>query len=188
VAGQALEVIAGLLVLGGLALAVVGMLGWRRRLPRNRFAGVRTVNTLRDDETFAVGNQIGAPLSMAAGAVAVLGGLAVLATPSTAVRLTLIVPAALGALVLTLVGGVLGDRAAKLVPVPTLGGCSGVCTGCSLVDGCGSGGAGGSGESDAPSAANASHAVNAPRAVSKDTVSADAVSSPDVTSDGPASN
>jgi hypothetical protein len=184
-------VIAGLLVLGGLALAVVGILGWRRRLPRNRFAGVRTVNTLRDDETFAVGNLIGAPLSMAAGAVAVLGGLAVLATPSTAVRLTLIVLAALGALVLTAVGGVLGDRAAKLVPVPTLGGCSGVCAGCSLVDGCGSGdsvgsadsgGSGGSGGSDAASAGNGA------RGVTKDTVSADAVSSPDVTSDEPAAN
>ncbi|MDT7636016.1 MAG: hypothetical protein QOC83_304 [Pseudonocardiales bacterium] len=174
--------IAGLLVLGGLALAVVGILGWRRRLPRNRFAGVRTVNTLRDDETFAVGNQIGAPLSMAAGAVAVLGGLAVLATPSTAVRLTLIVLAALGGLVLTAVGGVLGDRAAKLVPVPTLGGCSGVCAGCSLVDGCGSAGSGDSGGSDAAGAGNAEGAVT------KDTVSADAVSSPDVTSDEPASN
>jgi hypothetical protein len=182
VAGQAFEVIAGLLVLGGLALAVVGILGWRRRLPRNRFAGVRTVNTLRDDETFAVGNQIGAPLSMAAGAVAVLGGLAVLATPSTAVRLTLIVLAALGGLVLTAIGGVLGDRAAKLVPVPSLGGCSGVCAGCSLVDGCGSDGSGGSAGSDAAGAGTAA------RAVTKDTVSADAVSSPDVTSDEPASN
>jgi len=38
VAGQALQVIAGLLVVGGLALAVVGALGWQRRLPRNRFA------------------------------------------------------------------------------------------------------------------------------------------------------
>jgi SdpI/YfhL protein family len=181
-------VIAGLLVLGGLALAVVGILGWRRRLPRNRFAGVRTVNTLRDDETFAVGNQIGAPLSMAAGAVAVLGGLAVLATPSTAVRLTLIVLAALGALVLTAVGGVLGDRAAKLVPVPTLGGCSGVCAGCSLVDGCGSGDSVGSADSGGSGGSDAASAGTAARAVTKDTVSADAVSSPDVTSDEPASN
>ncbi|MDT7562553.1 MAG: hypothetical protein QOG76_1177 [Pseudonocardiales bacterium] len=177
--------IAGLLVLGGLALAVVGVLGWRRRLPRNRFAGVRTVNTLRDDETFAVGNHIGAPLSMAAGAVAALGGLAVLATPSTAVRLTLIVLAALGGLVLTAVGGVLGDKAAKLVPVPTLGGCSGVCAGCSLVDGCGSGDSVGSADSGGSDAASAGTAA---RAVTKDTVSADAVSSPDVTSDEPASN
>lgn len=122
---------------GGLALAVVGALGWRRRLPRNRFAGVRTVNTLRDEETFAVGNQVGAPLSLAAAAVAVLGGLAALATPTTPVRLTLIAVAALGSFALTVAGGVLGDRAARLVPMPTLGGCSGVCTGCSLVDGCG---------------------------------------------------
>jgi hypothetical protein len=167
---------------------VVGILGWRRRLPRNRFAGVRTVNTLRDDETFAVGNQIGAPLSMAAGAVAVLGGLAVLATPSTAVRLTLLVLAALGGLGLTAVGGVLGDRAAKLVPVPTLGGCSGVCAGCSLVDGCGSGASGsgdsvGSADSGDSGGSDAASARTAARAVTKDTVSADAVSSPDVTSD-----
>jgi SdpI/YfhL protein family len=176
VAGQALEVIAGLLVIGGLALAVVGVLGWRRRLPRNRFAGVRTVNTLRDDETFAVGNQIGAPLSMAAGAVAALGGLAVLATPSGAVRLTLIVLAALGALVLTMVGGVLGDRAAKLVPAPTLGGCSGVCTGCSLVDGCGPGAAG-------PGAAGADSVTGA--GVTGAGVSSTDVSGARVTSDGP---
>jgi len=137
VAGQALLGIAGLLVLGGLALAVVGGLGWRRRLPRNRFAGVRTVNTLRDEETFAVGNQVGAPLSLAAAAVAVLGGLTALTTPTTPLRLTLVLLAALGTFGLTVAGGVLGDRAARLVPMPTLGGCDGVCTGCSLVDGCG---------------------------------------------------
>jgi hypothetical protein len=137
VAGQALQVIAGLLVAGGLALAVVGALGWRRRLPRNRFAGVRTVNTLRDEETFAVGNRVGAPLSLAAAAVAVLGGLAALATSTTPLRLTLVLLAALGTFGLTVAGGVLGDRAAKLVPMPALGGCDGVCTGCSLVDGCG---------------------------------------------------
>ncbi|MDT7610809.1 MAG: hypothetical protein QOG96_5312, partial [Pseudonocardiales bacterium] len=106
----------------------------------------------------------------------------------TAVRLTLIVLAALGALVLTAVGGVLGDRAAKLVPVPTLGGCSGVCAGCSLVDGCGSGDSVGSADSGGSGGSDAASAGTAARAVTKDTVSADAVSSPDVTSDEPASN
>jgi hypothetical protein len=125
---------------------------------------------------------------MAAGAVAVLGGLAALATPSTAVRLTLIVLAALGGLGLTAVGGVLGDRAAKLVPVPTLGGCSGVCAGCSLVDGCGSGDSVGSADSGDSGGSGAASAGNAAGAVTKDTVSADAASSPDVTSDEPASN
>ncbi|MDQ3763452.1 MAG: hypothetical protein M3460_18035, partial [Actinomycetota bacterium] len=36
-----------LLLIAGVALLTVGLLGWRRRLPRNRFAGVRTPATLR---------------------------------------------------------------------------------------------------------------------------------------------
>jgi hypothetical protein len=145
VAEQALSVVGGLLVLGGLGLAVVGVLGWRQRLPRNRWAGVRTVNTLRDEETFAVGNQVGAPLSMAAAAVAVLGGVASLAQHASGapVRVTLVVLAGLGALALTVAGGVLGDRAARRVPVPSFEGCTGTCAGCSLVDGCSEAPAGG---------------------------------------------
>jgi len=131
-------VVGGLLVLGGLGLAVVGVLGWRRRLPRNRWAGVRTVHTLRDEETFAVGNQVGAPLTMAAAAVAVLGGVAALAqhTSGAPARVTLVVLAGVGALALTVAGGVLGDRVARRVPVPSFEGCTGTCAGCSLVDGC----------------------------------------------------
>ena len=126
-------------MLSGLALAVVGVLGWRRRLPRNRFAGVRTVNTLRDEEAFAVGNQVAAPTTLAAGAVAVLGAVVLLAAPAgplgppLALRVIVVAVAVLGTLVLTVVGGVLGDRAARRVPVPTLGGCSGACSGCSAV-------------------------------------------------------
>jgi hypothetical protein len=44
-----------------------------------------------------------------------------------------VVLAALGTLVLTVTGGVLGDRAARRVPVPSIGGCSGVCAGCTAV-------------------------------------------------------
>jgi len=166
VAGQAIQVGAGLLVAGGVALAVVGGLGWRRRLPRNRFAGVRTVNTLRDEETFAVGNQVAAPLSLAAGAVAVLGGLAALATPAGPLRLTLVLLALLGTLGLTVAGGVLGDRAAKLAPMPTLGGCDGVCTGCSLVDGCG--GSSAAGRSEPASGADPTAGTSANAATSTD--------------------
>lgn len=135
--GSASQIAAAVVAAGGLALVSVGVLGARRRLPRNRFAGIRTVNTLRDDETFAVGNQVGAPLSIGAGAVAVLGGLVTFATHSAAEAITLLVLTVLGTLGLMIAGGVLGDRAAKQVPMPTLGGCSGVCTGCSLVEGCG---------------------------------------------------
>jgi hypothetical protein len=126
-----------LLAAGGTALTAVGVLGLRRRLPRNRFAGVRTVNTLRDDVTFAVGNQVGAPLTIAAGGVAVFGGLAVLAARSGPVALTVLAVAVLGMAALTITGGVLGDRAARAVPPPTVAGCAGSCAGCSLVAGCG---------------------------------------------------
>jgi SdpI/YfhL protein family len=130
VADSALSVVAGLLVVGGVALVVVGALGWRRRLPRNRFAGVRTVHTLRDDETFAVGNQVAAPLCVAAGLVAVLGGFTGLGAPSTAMAVTLMAVAGLGAAVLTVAGGVLGDRAAGRVPLPAFTGCGGACGCC----------------------------------------------------------
>ncbi len=129
-------IVGAALAAAGLALLLVGVLGWRRRLPRNRFAGVRTLATLRDDETFAVGNQVGAPLSIAAGGVAVLGGVALLAVPSVTAGWVVLALALVTVVVFTVAGGVLGDRAAARVPMPTLAGCSGVCTGCSLVEGC----------------------------------------------------
>ena len=135
--GTAFGVAAAALVLGGVAMTVVAVLALRGRLPRNRVAGVRTVNTMRDEETFAVGNQVGAPLTLAAGAVAVLGGVAVSAGRTVPVDVVLLVLTVLGALGLTVAGGVLGDRAASRVPMPQLGGgCGGECAGCSLVDGC----------------------------------------------------
>jgi hypothetical protein len=134
--GSASTIVGALLVAAGVALVVVGWLGWRRRLPRNRFAGVRTAATLRDDETFAVGNQVGAPLGIAAGGVAVVGGAAMLAAPSAGAGWVLGGLSAAGVLVLSVAGGVLGDRAAARVPAPTLGGCGGVCTGCTVVEGC----------------------------------------------------
>jgi hypothetical protein len=136
-----ITVVAAAMVIGGVALLFVSLLGWRRRLPRNRFAGVRTVASLRDEETFAVANQVGAPLSASAGAVAVLGGVATvirtMAAPDVGVAgpVTVLVLAALGTAGLTVAGGVLGDRAARAVPMP-VSGCAGVCAGCSLVEGC----------------------------------------------------
>jgi uncharacterized membrane protein len=70
------------LITAGLAFAVVGVLGWYERLPQNRFAGVRTPATLRDDETFTMGNRVSAPLTIAAGAVATLGGIATMGSPT----------------------------------------------------------------------------------------------------------
>ena len=130
------QVGAVVLAVAGIAMAVVGGLGLRVRLPRNRFAGVRTVNTLRDEHTFAVGNQAAAPLTIAAGVVALLGAVAVWGAPSRPLAITLLALATLGTLALTVAGGVLGDRVAKRIPPATVGGCSGVCAGCDLVAGC----------------------------------------------------
>jgi hypothetical protein len=133
------------MVVAGIALLVVGALGRGRRLPRNRFAGVRTAATLRDDETFAVGNQVSAPLTITAGAVAVVAAAASMVAPTATAAWVLAGLGLGGMLVLTLAGGVLGDRAARLAaPADTLGGCTGTCSGCSLVAGCG-GNAGGGG-------------------------------------------
>jgi hypothetical protein len=152
-AGIGLTVVGVVMAAAGMALAVVGALGWRRRLPRNRFAGVRTAATLRDDETFAVGNQVSAPLTTTAGAVALVAGVAAVFAPSPLAGGVVAGLGLLGVLGLAVVGGVIGDRAAGLVPqVSAPGGCTGVCTGCSLVEGCGggsSGAAGGGGAAEA---------------------------------------
>jgi uncharacterized membrane protein len=105
-------VVGALTIVAGVALAVAGGLGWRGVLPRNRFVGVRTADTMASDEAFRLANRVAGPVLVAAGAVAVLGGSAVLAARSTAafaVILGVLVPGVLG---LTLAGGVLGTRAA----------------------------------------------------------------------------
>ncbi len=134
-----LTIAGALLAAAGVALAVVGGLAWRRRLPRNRVAGIRTAATLRDDEAFAVGNQVGAPPVLAGAAVAVLGAAAALGAPSATAGWVLAGVSALAAALLSVTGGVLGDRAASRVPATAPVNCAGVCAGCSLVQGCGGG-------------------------------------------------
>jgi uncharacterized membrane protein len=64
-------------VIAGVALLAVGLLGWRQRLPRNRFAGIRTPATLRSDAAFIAANRVAAPPILAAGVIyAAAGGLA----------------------------------------------------------------------------------------------------------------
>jgi uncharacterized membrane protein len=122
-----------LLLLAGAGLLTVGVLGWRRRLPRNRFAGVRTPATLRSDAAFIIANRVAAPPVLAAGGICVAGG--ALALGAGGAALTVIVAvAAVGAVGLVLAGGLLGHRVAAAMPSPA-GGCA-TCT-CSG-GGCGS--------------------------------------------------
>jgi hypothetical protein len=120
----------------GLVVGSVGVLGFLERLPRNRFGGVRTPATLRDDETFRVGNKVaGLPIAVA-GLVGVLGGAAAFAMSNPAAVVVTVVLAVLGTLVIAAAGGVLGHRAAAAVPArePELpAGCKGCqCGGCAI--------------------------------------------------------
>lgn len=120
-------------LVGGVALLVVGALGLTGRLPRNRYAGVRTAATLRSEEAFRLGNKVAGLPTIAAGAIGVLGaGAGWLTDPLLATILS-----AAGLLTLTVAGGVLGSKAAAAVPDPEPELPAG-CKGCQ----CGSGGCG----------------------------------------------
>ena len=131
-------VLAALLVLTGLALVTVAALGARARLPRNRFAGVRTRASLHSGPAFVAANRVAAPLLGAAGAIALVGGAAVAAAPRPALAWVLVVVSAVGTALLSGVGGVLGDRAAAalVAETPVAETCGGACAGCDLVAGC----------------------------------------------------
>lgn len=115
-----------LLVAGG-ALITVGLLGWQRRLPRNRFAGIRTPATLRTDAAFSAANRVAAPPVLAAGAVCAAGGVLALETGGLAL-VVIVGVAGVGAVGLLLAGGLLGHRVATAMPPPT-GGCQGCACG-----------------------------------------------------------
>lgn len=101
----------GVLVLAGVALVVVGALGWRGRLPRNRFAGVRTPATMRSPEAFAVANRVAGPPTVAAGVVLAVGGGFSAAATGPAVAVVAAV-GTVGGLALVVAGGLLGHRSA----------------------------------------------------------------------------
>ncbi|HSL08422.1 MAG TPA: SdpI family protein [Pseudonocardiaceae bacterium] len=118
-----------LLVAGG-ALVTVSLLGWRQRLPRNRFAGVRTPATLRSDAAFIAANRVAAPPVLAAGAVCTAGGALAFATGGPALAVIVGVTG-FGTVGLLIAGGLLGHRVAAAVPPPEAS-----CSGCA----CGAGG------------------------------------------------
>ncbi len=119
------RLLGALLLVAGAALLTVGLLGWRQRLPRNRFAGIRTPATLRSEAAFRAANRVAAPPVVAAGSVCAAG--AALAFGTEGPALTMIIGVTgVGAVGLLLAGGLLGHRVAAGMPPPT-GGCTG-CT------------------------------------------------------------
>ncbi|HEX4705168.1 MAG TPA: SdpI family protein [Pseudonocardiaceae bacterium] len=129
-----------LVVLGalGVPLGVVGVLGWRQRLPRDGRLGVRTAAALRSDEAFRLANRVAGPPVLVSGVVAVLGGVAAFGLPTTAASVVAAVIGLVGAVLIARAGGVIGDRAAGALPVervvpPQCAGCA--CGGCAVLGG-----------------------------------------------------
>jgi hypothetical protein len=126
------HVAAAVLAAAGLALAAVGLLGLRQRLPRNRFAGVRTAATLRDEDTFRLANRVAGLPIVVGGLVGLLAGIAGFAMP-----VLVVIVGALGMIAITAGAGVLGHRAALARPEPKRAvpaGCAGcACGNCPLV-------------------------------------------------------
>ncbi len=113
-----------LLLVTGAGLLTVGLLGWWRRLPRNRFAGIRTPATLRSEAAFSAANRVAAPPVLAAGAVCAAGGALTFGTGGP-VLAAIVGVAGTSAIGLLLAGGLLGHRVATAMPPPTSG-----CAGC----------------------------------------------------------
>jgi uncharacterized membrane protein len=131
-------VVGCLLVLAGLALVVVAVLGARATLRRNRWVGVRTPATLASETQFVAGNRAAAVPVGAAGVVALVGGAVLLAGTGAALDWVVLAVSLLGVVGLSVVGGLVGERAAALTPAPApfTATCGGACAGCDLVAGC----------------------------------------------------
>ena len=121
------------------AFGVTGVLGLLRRLPRNRFVGIRTPVTLRSDETFAVAHVVAGPGLVGSAVILALAGVIGIGSAG-GVGLAFALVGLVAALVILGAASSFGLRAAARVPdwdesdsCGTGGGCgscalSGACT------------------------------------------------------------
>lgn len=145
--------LAAVLAVLAVAAAVMAVRGFAGSLVRSGRLGVHTPAALASDEAFALANRVAAPISAGAAAVAAVVAVLVVALPlSTAGTLTVWVIGLAGSMGMLVVAGVLGDRAARRVPIPARkpgsAGTAG-CSGCA----CGGGGCAGLTRSDPATAA-----------------------------------
>ncbi len=135
------------------ASAAMAKGGFAGSLTRKGRLGVHTPAAMASDEAFALANRVAAPVTGGAAVVAGMLAIAVIALPSsTGTALVMAVVGLAGSMALLVVAGVLGDRAARQVPIPAAqpgSTAGGGCTGCA----CGSGGCAGLTRNDPAAAA-----------------------------------
>ena len=139
-----------LLVALGAAAAVMARGGFAGSLTRKNRMGVHSPAAMASDEAFTLANRVAAPVAGGAAVVAVVSAVLMLFLPLPAVASLVVGLVGLaGSVVLLLVAGVLGDRAARQVPIPARKPSSAGGAGCA----CGGGGCAGISRSD-PAAAS----------------------------------
>jgi hypothetical protein len=129
-----------LLLLAGLSL-ITARRSWAGTLARSGRLGVHSAAASESDRAFQVANRVAAPVVGGAAVIGVLLAVLVVVLPFPAVATVLLGVLGLAAvLVLLVIAGVLGEQAARTVPVPARRPqANPACAGC----GCGNGGCAG---------------------------------------------
>ena len=145
-----LPVVVLLLILAGLA-ALTAHRGWAGTLRRDGRLGIHSRAASISDDAFALANRVAAPVVGGAAGIALVLAVSVVFLPIAAAGSVVIgILGLIGVLVLIIAGGILGEQAARTLPVPARRPQpSAACTGCA----CGSGGCAGLTRTVAPGAA-----------------------------------
>jgi hypothetical protein len=135
-----LPVAAVLLILSGLAV-VTAVRGWTGTLRRDGKLGVHSIAAASSDDAFALANKVAAPVVGGAAMMSLVLAVLVLILPLPTLATVIIgVLSIVAVLVLMTAGGILGEKAARTLPVPLRRPKpSAACDGCA----CGAGGCSG---------------------------------------------
>ena len=128
-------VVAVILFVLAAATLATGVAGLTGRLPRNRWVGVRTEQTVSDDRAFALANRVAAPTTIAAAALLGIGGAVALFFENLFVVLA-IGTTIIAAVIVAGIGASLGARAAAATANVGTGSCGHACGSCTLAGGC----------------------------------------------------
>ncbi|MCR8693188.1 SdpI family protein [Rhodococcus sp. BUPNP1] len=128
-------IVAVLLFVLALVVGAVGVAALTGKLPRNRWAGVRTPDALRDDDAFALANKVAAPSMLGSAVLLALGGVASLTLPTVAGIIAVVVTV-VAALITAGAGGSVAARVAAATKPEETAGCGTSCGACSLRGAC----------------------------------------------------
>ncbi|MFX1759044.1 SdpI family protein [Rhodococcus sp. As11] len=128
-------IVAVLLFVLALVVGAVGVAALTGKLPRNRWAGVRTPESLRDDAAFALANKVAAPSMLGSAVLLAVGAVASLTLPTVAGIIAVVVTV-VAALITAGAGGSVAARVAAATKPEETAGCGTSCGACSLRGAC----------------------------------------------------